>query len=131
MEKLLEFHGLMSGTLVIWDEKKIKIGEMGYSMLYKDTPNVIRKMYWWTLPNIALEFKGSEETTVRNILDTKQGMTNLRIGDDLKMNAYIRLSHDDSITIWVYLNRKDIWAELVEHFRTEENVWKNYIRWRH
>lgn len=131
MEKLLEFHELISGTRIMWDEEKIKIGEMGHSMLYKDTPEVIRKMYWWTIPGISLEFKGWEETTARNYFDTKQEINNLRIGNDLKMSSYIRLSCDDSITIWVYLNRKDIWAELVEYFRSEENVWKNYIRWRH
>lgn len=131
MEKLLTFQDLMSGTRVLWDEEKVKIGEMGHSMLYKDTPEVIRKMYWWFIPGISLEFKGWEETTVRNYLDEKQVLTEVSIRKELKETAYIRLSHDDSITIWVYLNNKDIWNELVEYFGTEENIWKNYIRWRH
>ena len=51
--------------------------------------------------------------------------------DEAKQKASIKISHDDSITIWVYLNNKDIWNELVEYFGSEERVWKTYIRWRH
>lgn len=53
------------------------------------------------------------------------------ISEELMQTATARISPDDSRTIWVYLNRQDLWEELVDYFGSEDNVWSTYLRWRH
>ena len=134
MEKLLTFQDLMSGTRVLWNEEKVEIKDMGWVMYYENAPEVIKKMYWWDLPYSSLMFLEKEEKNhvkLRNWLSKEYEMEDCILYDEAKQKASIKISHDDSITIWVYLNNKNIWNELVEYFGSEERVWKTYIRWRH
>jgi len=124
----LKFQSLMSGTRITTDEK---IGELPWVMEYKDTPEFIRKMYWWALACISIEFQGWNEKVARSMFNNDEILTNVNISQEAMDKAYIKISGDDQRTYWVYLNRKDLWAELVEYFGSDESVFKNYIRWFH
>jgi len=124
----LQFIELMSGTRITTDEK---IGELPHVMEYKDTPEWMRKHYWWGLSCVSIEFQGWDETVGRHKWNREEKLTDLRINQETKDKSYITISGDDMRTYWVKINRPDLWAELVEHFGSEEKVFQNYIRWFH
>ena len=125
---LLKFDTLMSGTRVTTDEK---IGALPHIMEYKDTPEWMRKHFWWGLNGISIEFQGWNETIGRHMWHEKEILTDLHISKEIKNTSYIRMNGDDMYTYWVKINRPDLFAELVEHFGSEESVFQNYIRWFH
>jgi len=129
----LKFDSLMSGTRVTMvDEKeKEQLGNMPHIMEYKDTPEFMRKHFWWALSGISIEFQGWNESVGRNFLKEGQTISDFHMSQEVKDKAYIRISGDDQYTYWVYINRKDLWAELVEYFGSEERVFQNYVRWFH
>ncbi len=129
----LKFQDLISGTRItmVNEEEREQIGTLPFMMEYKDTPEWMRKHFWWGLTCISIEFQGWDETVGRHKWHENEIVTDLLITKEEKNKAYITLSGDDQHTYWVYINRPDLWAELVEYFKTEENVWKNYIRWFH
>ena len=124
----LKFQGLMSGTRITTDEK---IGELPHLMEYKDTPEWIRKQYWWSLSCVSIEFQGWNEKIARHKWHENEVLTDFYMSNEAKDKAYIQISGDDMRTYWVKINRPDLFAELVEYFHSEENVFKNYIRWFH
>jgi hypothetical protein len=124
----LKFDVLMSGTRITTDEK---ISSVPHVMLYKDTPEAIRKIHWWSLQEISIEFQGWNETTARNIRKNNEILTDLRISQAFKNEAYILVNSDDMYTYWVYINRPDLFAELVEYCGSEYDVWLTYLRWFH
>jgi len=132
MDKL-KFQSLMSGTRVTMTNEKEKeqLGNMPHIMEYKDTPEVIRKHYWWSLSCISIEFAGWSENIARSMFNSEEILNDITISKEAKDKAYIRISPDDQYTYWVYINRKDLWSELVEYFGSEERVFQNYVRWFH
>jgi hypothetical protein len=131
--KKLKFQSLMSGTRITMtnEEEKEQIGELPWLMEYKDTPDFIRVQYWWKLACISIEFQGWNEKVARSMFNNDQILTDVNISQEAKDKAYIKMSCDDQKTYWVKINRKDLWAELVEYFGSEEKVFQNYLRWFH
>lgn len=124
----LNFLSLMSGTRIITDEK---IGELPHLMEYKDTPEWMRKHFWWALSCVSLEFQGWNERVARSRWNNKEIITDISISDEAKAKAYITISSDDMHTYWVKINRPDLFDELIAYFGSEEKVFQNYIRWFH
>ena len=46
-------------------------------------------------------------------------------------NLYCELSIDDQIKVFIYNHDKTLWSELLEKFKTEENIYNQYIRFNH
>lgn len=124
----LNFHSLMSGTRITTDEK---IGELPHLMEYKDTPEFMRKHFWWGLSCVNIEFQGWNEDIARHKWHENEVLTDFRMSNEARDKAYITISSDDMRTYWVKINRPDLFAELVEYFGSEEKVFQNYIRWVH
>lgn len=124
----LNFQELMSGTRITTDEK---IGELPHLMEYKDTPEWMRKHFWWGLTGVSLEFQGWDETFARNKFNSKEIITDFYISEEMKNKSYITISSDDMHTYWVKINRPDLFDELIAYFGSEEKVFQNYIRWFH
>jgi hypothetical protein len=124
----LVFQELMSGTRVTTEEE---IGELSWIMEYKDTPEWMRKHFWWSLNCISMEFQGWDEKIARHMWHPDQVITDINISKEAKDLSYIRLNADDMKTYWVKINRPDLFAELVEYFKGEDIVFSKYIRWFH
>jgi hypothetical protein len=131
MEKFLQIEPKMSGYRI--EHKGVEIGSLPYIVEYNMIPHEIRKQYWWSIKTMSIDIlhQDDEMFTIRSMFDSDVIIKDVRIAKEVMETSYIRMSHDDSITSWVYMNRKDIWAELVEYFGSEERVWTTYLRWRH
>lgn len=127
MGKLI-FTEKISGIRVDTTEE---LGEMPSIMEYKDTPETIRKHHWWTLMGISIEFQGWNEKIARNAYNDKEVLNDIFINQRMKDESFIMIDSDDAVTYWVYINRQDLWKELVEHFKNEDYVWNTYLRWGH
>lgn len=129
----LRFQDLMSGTrvLMVNEEERKELGNMPFIMEYKDTPEFMRKHFWWALSCVNIEFQGWNEKNARHMWHENEILTDFNVSDEAKEKAYIKLSSDDQYTYWVKINRPDLWAELVEYFGSEEKVFQNYVRWFH
>ena len=105
----LRFQDLMSGTrvLMVNEEEREELGNMPFIMEYKDTPEFMRKHFWWALSCVNIEFQGWNEKNARHMWHEEEILTDFNVSDEAKEKAYIKLSSDDQYTYWVKINRPD------------------------
>lgn len=130
MKKILTFVEKMSGITIQFDDSE-KVENVGMSIEYDKIAPELRHIFWWTIPYVSIEFiEKGDCLMLRNKLNPKERFEGY-VGSEVKKSSLILLSSDDSVTIWVYMNRQDIWQELLEKFGNEDKIWSTYLRWRH
>ena len=137
MEKVIVVTDKISGIRANLPEWALSGFDSTFSSYkYSDVPAFVQNGTWFALNGLDVEIlkrkNGNFDIRPQKWVGNCEGnIANTRVSQDMLENAYCSLSVDDQIKVFLYNHDKELWNELLEKFKTEENIYNYYIRFNH